>query len=151
MKTIRIQILFALVLGFIALTATSVSASERTKNLHIREDCAQYTGLAGSSCTIIQSNISAIPAGSKVFYDQAANNPEGLLDSNIILDAGNGNRAVGRCTLDLATGLALCLFFDGTGTLAGFNARIDGVPGVPPDTSYHWDGKYSFAEQRNEQ
>ena len=61
-----------------------------------------------------------------------SSNPVGLLDSNIVLDAGNGNRAVGRCTLDLANGLALCLFFDGTGTLAGFNARIDGAPGVAP-------------------
>lgn len=145
MKTIRIQTLFTqvLVLGLIALTATSVWASEGTKGLHIRKDCAQYTGLAGSSCTIIQSNISAIPVGSKVFYDQAANNPEGLLDSNIVLDAGNGNRAVGRCTLDLATGLALCLFFDGTGELAGFHARINGTPG---SDSYHWDGIYNFTE-----
>ena len=149
MKAIRFRILFTLVLvgGFLALTVslgpTSVSASERTKHLHIRKDCAQYTGLAGSSCTIIHSNISAIPAGSKVFYDQAANNPEGLLDSNIVLDAGNGNRAVGRCTLDLATGLALCLFFDGTGELAGFHARIKGTPG---SDSYHWDGRYDFTE-----
>ena len=58
----------------------------------------------------------------------------------------NGNRAVGRCTLDLATGLALCLFFDGTGELAGFHARIDGTPGVAPDLLYHWDGTYGFAE-----
>jgi hypothetical protein len=145
MKTIRIQILLTLVLvlGFLAPTATSVSASERIKHLHIRKDCSQYTGLAGSSCTIVYSNISAIPVGSKVFYDQAANNPEGLLDSNIILDAGNGNRAVGRCTLDLATGLALCLFFDGTGELTGFHARIKGTPGPH---AYLWDGIYDFTE-----
>jgi hypothetical protein len=145
MKSIRMQILFTLVLGFLALTATSASAAEPIKHLHIRKDCAQYTGQAGSSCTIVYSNISAIPVGSKVLYDQAANNPEGLLDSNIVLDAGNGNRAVGRCTLDLATGLALCLFFDGTGELTGFHARIKGTPGPH---AYLWDGIYSFAEQR---
>jgi hypothetical protein len=133
------------VLGLVALTVllapASVSASERTRHLHIRKDWSQYTHLAGSFCTIIHSNIEAIPAGSKVFYDQSANIPEGLLDSNIVLDAGNGNRAVGRCTLDLATGLALCLFFDGTGDLAGFHARINGKQGAD---SYHWDGTYGF-------
>ena len=138
-------LLVGLVTATLLLSAASVSASEGTKRLHIREDCSQYTGQAGSSSTVSASNIADIPVGSKVFYDQAADNPAGLLDSNIVLDAGNGNRAVGRCTLDLATGLALCLFFDGTGTLAGFHARIDGKPGVAPDTSYHWNGRYSFA------
>ena len=148
MKNSRIQklsvsTLVGLVALILLLAPASASASERTRHLHIRKDCAEYTGLAGSFCTIIHSNIEAIPAGSKVFYDQAANNPEGLLDSNIVLDAGNGNRAVGRCTLDLATGLALCLFFDGTGDLAGFHARIDGKQGAD---SYHWDGTYGFEE-----
>ncbi len=151
MKTIRIQTFFALVLvaGLgtlpLLLHPASVSASEQGRRLHVRKDCSQYTGLAGSFCTVSASNVAAIPVGSIVFYDQAAGNPTGLLDSNIVLDAGNGNRAVGRCTLDLATGLALCLFFDGTGDLAGFHARINGSPGVPPDSSYHWDGRYGFA------
>jgi hypothetical protein len=133
------------VVGLVTLTLllgpASISASEG-RSLHVRKDCTQYTGLAGSFCTVTASNVAAIPVGSKVFYDQAANNPVGLVDSNIVLDAGNGNRAVGRCTLDLATGLALCLFFDGTGDLAGFHARINGSPG---DSSYHWDGKYGVA------
>ena len=151
MKTIRIQTFFALVLvaGLgtlpLLLRPPSVSASEQGRRLHVTKDCSQFTRLAGSFCTVNASNVAAIPVGSKVFYDQSAGIPEGLLDSNIVLDAGNGNRAVGRCTLDLATGLALCLFFDGTGDLAGFHARINGTPGVPPDTSYHWDGRYGFA------
>ena len=153
MKTIRTQTVFAsfVIVGFVALALTvgqgtaSVSASERSRRLHVRKDCSQYTGVAGSSCTVSASNVAAIPVGSIVFYDQAAGNPTGLLDSNIVLDAGNGNRAVGRCTLDLATSLALCLFFDGTGTLAGFHARIDGTPGPSPDAPYHWDGRYGFA------
>jgi hypothetical protein len=85
MKTIRIQTFFAIVLvvGFVALTfflgpgAAAVSASERTRPLHVRKDCSQYTGLAGSSCTVAASNVAAIPVGSKVFYDQAGNNPVG--------------------------------------------------------------------------
>ena len=150
MKTIRIRTFFALVLvaGLVTLTlllSPALVSASGGRSLHVRKDCSQFTGLPGSFCTVTASNVAAIPVGSKVFYDQAAGIPAGLLDSNIVLDAGNGNRAVGRCTLDLATGLALCLFFDGTGNLAGFHARINGSPGVPPDSSYHWDGRYGFA------
>jgi hypothetical protein len=150
MKHCRFQIVSTpgLVASLVTLTLllgpASVSAAAG-RSLHVRKDCSQFTGLAGSFCTVTASNVAAIPVGSKVFYDQSAGIPAGLLDSNIVLDAGNGNRAVGRCTLDLATGLALCLFFDGTGDLAGFHARINGSPGVAPDSSYHWDGRYGFA------
>jgi hypothetical protein len=150
MKNCRLQIVSTsgLVAGLVTLTlllSPALVSASGGRSLHVRKDCSQFTGLAGSFCTVTASNVAAIPVGSKVFYDQGAGIPAGLLDSNIVIDAGNGNRAVGRCTLDLATGLALCLFFDGTGDLAGFHARINGSPGVPPDSSYHWDGRYGFA------
>ena len=77
-----------------------------------------------------------------MFYDQAAGVPEGMLDSNVILDAGHGNRAVGRCTLDAATFLVVCKFSAGTVKLAGFHATVyisfrDG--------QFAWDGSYRFS------
>jgi hypothetical protein len=123
--------------------AVSVSASpERTRNLHVTKECSEYTGGAGSFCTITSSNVRRIPVGTRVSYDQAAGIPTGLLDSNVVLDAGNGNRAVGRCTLDFATLLGLCTFSDGTGNLAGFLARVD----VDCTLECHWDGPYGFAD-----
>jgi hypothetical protein len=91
------------------------------------------------------SNLAAIVVGSKVYYDQGAGTPQGLLDSNVVLDAGNGNRAVGRCTLDFTTGLGLCTFSDGTGQFTGFHARVDVsyLGGV----NYAWDGTYSFSPE----
>ena len=65
-----------------------------------------------------------------------------MLDSNIVLDAGDGNRAVGHCTLDLVTRLGLCTFSDGTGELAGFHARVDVSHLGGRD--WAWDGTYSF-------
>lgn len=134
----------------IALTALLVpaaaSASERSGKLRVTKECSEYTGLAGSFCTITASNLPAIPVGSKVFYDQGAGVPAGLLDSNVVLDAGNGNRAVGRCTLDGATNIGLCTFSDGTGELSGFQARVDvslASDGLP---NYRWRGTYRFAE-----
>jgi hypothetical protein len=69
-----------------------------------------------------------------------------VLDSNVVLDAGSGNRAVGRCTLDLGTGLGLCTFSDGIGQFAGFRARVDVTP--PTDgLHWHWNGTYSFSRR----
>ena len=126
-------------------TYSASAISGRKGDLHVTKECSAYTGAAGSFCTITSSNIAEIKIGSKVFYDQEAGIPAGLLDSNVIVDAGNGNRAVGRCTLDLGTKEGLCTFTDGTGDLAGFRARV-AVSGFPaPDfVDFHWDGTYSF-------
>jgi hypothetical protein len=147
--------IFALVLvaGFVALTlslstgAASESASSVKKgDLHVTKECSEYTGAAGSFCTITSSNLAAIEVGSKVFYGEAAGIAPGLLDSDVVLDAGNGNRAVGHCTLDFVTGLGLCTFSDGTGEFAGFQARVDVSP--PTDgVNWHWDGTYSFSPE----
>lgn len=136
--------LFALLLAasFAAVTLGAASSSEssvRHGTLHVTKDCLGYTGEAGSFCTITSSNLPAVSVGSKVFYFQPLVVSTGLLDSNVVLDAGNGNRAIGRCTLDLATNLALCTFSDGTGELAGFHARVNGSGTF---ASYHWDGTY---------
>ena len=140
--------ILVLVTGSIYLTPSGSASSARNRELHIVKECSQNTGLPGAFCTITSSNVASIPVGAKVFYFQSAIPSIGLKDSNIVLDAGNANRAVGRCTLDLATGLALCTFSDGTGQLKGFNARIDGS-GTSLD--YHWDGTYSFSRADKQQ
>ena len=123
----------------------SVSASPRAGRLHMTKDCSHYNFLAGGSCTISSSNLTEILVDSTVTYDQAAGIPAGLLDSNVVLDAGNGDRAIGRCTLDLSTGLGLCTFSDGTGQFTGFHARVD----VDCRSGCRWDGTYSFKLERD--
>jgi hypothetical protein len=128
-------------------TASLLATTDKAKRLHITKECHEYNGAAGSFCTITGSNISRVPIGTKVFYDQPGNIPAGLLDSNVVLDAGHGNRAVGRCTLDMMTGVGLCAFSDGTGRLAGFEARID-----VKSTSlfeFEWNGTYGVGRDRN--
>ena len=147
-KTTRI-VAIAVVASLAALTpapsigVASVSAARRKGDLHVTKECSQYSGAAGSFCTITSSNLTDILVGSKVFYDQALGIPTGLLDSNVVLDAGDGDRAVGRCTLDLSTGFGLCTFSDGTGRFSGFQARVEvSCPGPGPECA--WDGTYSF-------
>jgi len=57
----------------------------------------------------------------------------------------NGNRAIGRCTLELTTGLGLCTFSDGIGRSAGFTARVQVSPPSDEGDDWHWEGTYSFS------
>jgi hypothetical protein len=152
MKSTRIQTFFVrlLVAGFVVLTLSlPVLAGSRRRELHVIKDCSTKTAEPGSFCTVTSSNVPEIVVGSKVFYFQSPIPSTGLQDSNVVLDAGDANRAVGHCTLDLVTRIALCTFSDGTGTFIGFHARIDGSPGSDA-TNYHWDGTYGFTETRGQ-
>ena len=146
MKNAKVS-LFALTLIGLAVLAPSATIAEepgaKSGSLRIRKECRDYSGEAGAFCTITASNIPAIPVGAKVLYDQAAGIPANMLDSNVVLDAGNGNWALGRCTLDLLSGVGLCTFSDGTGSLAGFEARVDVAP--PEDgINWTWRGTFQF-------
>lgn len=108
-------------------------------------------------CTITSSNVAAIPVGSRVLYSERYSTspgmPPGWLDSGVVLDANidpgatadDGNWAVGRCTISFANGrLGVCTFSDGSGTLAGFQARVDVSPPAAGSADWTWRGKYGF-------
>ncbi len=133
-------------LAFSLVAGPASAQSGRSGPLHILKNCSSYNFLAGGHCTIAGSNFAEIPAGSIVYYSQAFGilNPA-WLDSNVVLDAGNGNKAVGRCTIDFS-GITpgVCTFQDGTGQLAGFTARVSVSTSPDSDGNYTWDGTYSF-------
>jgi hypothetical protein len=149
--TLVLTLLAGFILSETALNrgAASVLAfSERNRHFSGTKDCTTFTGAPGSYCSISDSNLAKIPIGSNLYYDQPTPTPlsDGmsfLLDSNVALDAGNGNRAVGRCTLDFTTALGLCTFSDGTGELAGFHARIN-VDCTAGPAACRLEGTYSF-------
>lgn len=151
MKTTRVPLaILGLLVGVSALVpdTTSVSASSgKSGFLRVEKECSKYGGEPGQFCTITSSNITEIVPGAKVVYTQPWKIPAGMLDSNVLLDAGDGNRATGRCTLDLATGLGLCTFSDGTGSFAGFHARVDVTPPSSKDDDWHWRGTYEFSRE----
>lgn len=123
----------------------ALSASPRSGDLKVTKECTEYTGVAGSFCTITSSNVKAIEVGSRVVYAQALGST--TLDSDIVLDTpGPGNnKAFGHCALDLATGLGLCTFSGGTGKFTGFSATAHVSPPTIQDTvNWYWDGTYSF-------
>lgn len=149
MTTTRVPLaILGLLAGVVALASgtNSVSASPRSGSLQVEKECSEYQGQPGQFCTITSSSLSEIAPGAKVVYTQPANIPVNMLDSNVLLDAGDGNRAIGRCTLDFATGRGLCTFSDGTGRFAGFQARIEVTPPGFDGDDWHWRGTYGFRQ-----
>ena len=132
-------------LAFSASAASSQNRSPRaTKAFHATKDCSGVTGLAGDFCTIRSSNVKALKVGSKIFYFQAASKT--ALDSDTAIYVGRGNVATGHCLLRFATGVGLCTISDGTGTLAGFHARVRVTADSSIPELWHWDGTYSFGQ-----
>ncbi len=169
-RVISISLCLLVLAGLTALVfppmPRAVHADERNGELRVTKNCSAYTNDAGSFCTITSSNLPEIVVGSKVLYTQGlvgcdtggtsypcpapAPTPEGgyiAVDSNAVLYVGTCNWAVGRCTLDSTGNFGLCTFTDGTGPLAGFQARVDvsSTDGV----NYEWKGTYSFNRDHN--
>jgi len=112
----------------VSMGATSVSAAGRGGRFTGTKDCT-----AGPDyCTlgdISDPKLAGLLDGANLYYRQpgffALADGNFLLDSNVALDAGPGNKARGRCTLDATNARGLCTIEDGIGTLAHFHARID--------------------------
>ncbi|MEO8597072.1 MAG: hypothetical protein ABI759_27385 [Candidatus Solibacter sp.] len=128
-----------------AVFAGTAVRQDNSGALHVTKECSQYTGASGSYCTITSSNLPAIKVGSKVIYVQAFSDT-GFLATDIFLDAGAGNMAVGHCTIDAAN-FGLCTFSDGAGQFAGFHASIAVSPfsSSATEVNYHWEGTYTYS------
>jgi hypothetical protein len=119
----------ALVLA-LAMGDASVSASSRGRRFTGTKDCANFQ--SGHYCTLgnfSDPRLASLLDGTNLYYEQAEffslSDGNLLLDSNVAIDAGAGNKARGRCTFDPTNGKGLCTIEDGFGTLTRFNARID--------------------------
>jgi hypothetical protein len=135
----------------------------RTGQLHIVKDCGIPTNPA-NVCQIVSSNLDELPAGSLIFYDQNGPAPgtttaipesrggvaRGVMDSNIFIYVQSGDWAVGRCTLDLNTGLGVCTLSYGAGPLATISAKanVSYQPGGD-GALFSLDGTYTFNPSGN--
>jgi hypothetical protein len=150
-SSMRLLVAAAAILSLTALVSSVSAASPRgqalhmAKALHVTKDCSGSNGRAGSFCTIRSSNLKAIKVGARIFYFQA--NGRTSLNSDVVLYVGRGNTATGHCVLHFATGRGLCTFSDGTGTLAGFQARVQVSADSKIPSLFHWDGTYSFSSR----
>ena len=121
---------------------SAASAAPAVQPLKISKECSEYTGDTPSFCTITESNLAAIPAGTKISYYGPVTGSPLFTSSTAVIAIGNGDSAVGYCVVyDTASPpLGTCAFHAGSGTLAGFQA----VAKVTVDDKqiWHWDGGY---------
>jgi hypothetical protein len=124
----------------------AASSDSRSGPLHITKECSQYTGLAGSFCTITSSNLKAIKVGSRVVYAKAAAADHSLDCDIIIYPPGkNNNLAFGHVVLP-ATGDGLVTVSGGTGKFTHFQANAVVSMLTPDGIHWAWDGWYSFGD-----
>lgn len=129
----------------VSAASTAVSSlglsSPRSGALIVTKECSEYTGLAGSFCTITASNLKQIPVGSRVVYTDAANLPSG---TDLIVDPpGPGNNiAFGHVLLDISTGTGTLTISGGTGVFTHFNASV--AVSYLGGFDWLWDGTYSY-------
>ena len=124
-----------------ATPAAGTTGVSRSGTLHVTKDCSEYTGAAGSFCTITASNFDAIPVGSKVVYTEAVT-AAGDLDTDLVITTPNGDTASGHVVLDGATQTGTVTLAGGTGQLAELAADLVVAPLAAP--SFSWDGPYSY-------
>lgn len=121
--------------------------ARRSGTFHVTKECSEYTGLAGSFCTITSSNLKQIAVGSRVVYAKAADATS--LDTDVILYApGRGhNTALGHVVLDFVNARGTATFSGGTGKFVGFHASVAvSYLGGP---NWAWDGTYSFSDDHD--
>ena len=116
-------------------------AARTAGELHMTKECSEYTGLAGSFCTITASNIDAVPVGSRVVYDSAAG--EKTIDSDLTIMFGDERLVSGHVVFDLVSNTGTLALTSGTGVLSGFQA--DAAVTSDGGAEAHWDGTYTMA------
>jgi predicted ester cyclase len=135
--------IYALAEGLVQQLQPAPSASTgapRSGTLHLTKECSEYTGQAGSFCTVVSSNFAAIPAGSVIVYE-AADTPDGGSDTDLVINTPNGDVAYGHVVLDGPTQTGTVTLAGGTGQLADLKAYLVVAPQAP---NYSWDGPYSY-------
>jgi len=113
----------------------------RSGTLYVTKECSEFTGEAGSFCTIASSNFGPLPAGSKVVYAEAVT-ADGGLDTDIVVTTPNGETVHGHVVLDGATQTGTVTLAGGTGELATIAADLVVAPLGEPN--YSWEGPYSY-------
>ena len=131
--------------GLAAATGVSVASvsalSPRSGALEATKDCSQDRGAAGDFCTFTSSSLKALSVGSRIVYLSPAGATS--LDSDVVLDAGPGNKAFGHCLLVFASLPGECTFHGGTGQFTWFQADV--VVSTVDFIHWRWQGSYSFS------
>ena len=116
-------------------------AAAAPKPFHLDKTCVP------AGCTIVVSNLDAIPVGTLITYTQIG---DGSTNQQNATFTTKGGSASGFCDFnhDGKPLAAQCTFLSGTGALKGFHLVADVTltgDGKTPDSVWHWDGTYWYA------
>ena len=120
--------------------------SPRSGALHATKECSQYTGQAGSFCTITSSNLKQIAVGSRVVYTKALTGT--TLDTDVTIyppEQGDDDVAFGHVVLSLVTKTGVVTLSGGTGKFKWLRARAD-ITNLS-GRNWAWDGTYTFSKK----
>jgi hypothetical protein len=132
---------FGLSFPAIALSLVATYAQADSGTLHLIKECSEYSGKAGSFCTVTASNCPYIPVGSKIVYTNA-DLADGGSDTDLTINTPNGDVGYGHVILSAATQTGEVMLMGGTGQLAKLEGKLAVAP--PDSPNYSWDGPYSY-------
>jgi hypothetical protein len=124
--------------AFALALAIPVSASSPLQPLSLTKTC----DVQGTPCTVIGSNVDALPVGTVESYL----GPEfgfPVLSSRVLITSTylGGGTATGHCTWPLRSAAGTCTFEQGTGSLTGFHANLT-VTANADFSLFYWNGTY---------
>jgi hypothetical protein len=144
MRSIRSLIVAAATLLAISgCSASPATAADTPKAFHLDKTCVKGVG-----CTIVSSDLAAIPAGTLITYTLIGDGS--TLQKNATFKTKDGS-ASGFCDFnhDGKPLAAQCTFLSGAGALTGFHlvadVTVDGDQ-KSPDAVWHWNGTYWFGK-----
>ena len=143
MRSVRsLMVVAAIILAASACTAAS-PAADAHKAFHLDKTCVPDVG-----CTIVSSDIDAIPVGTIVKYSKIGDGSTRQQNATFTVENGS---ASGFCDFnhDGKPLAAQCTFLSGTGALKGFHLVADvTLTGDPNDPAsvWHWDGTDWFGD-----
>ena len=147
-RTTRVAMLVAVTFALV-LAVPALAAAPRSGILHLTKECSQYTGEAGSFCTITSSNLKAIPVGTRD-VGLGAVGTDGSVDFDIVFETRGANAAFGHATICGPCEVGTVTFDGGTGEFKKFHANlvlycpIGGIANDGRVDDCRLDGPYSF-------
>jgi hypothetical protein len=109
----------------------------------LSQSCDEWTSSEPSFCTVTESNVAALKKGTKVLYYGPVVDKTTFSSSNVVLDDGAGDTAMGHCIVDYEAMKGMCAFHAGNGSLAGFTAIAEAS--TDDDQVWRWKGSYSLS------
>ena len=135
MRSVRSLLVLGAIVAFAAVAP--VASASSGSSLSLSKTCDNL-----GTCTVAASNAAALPVGTTETYS-GPQFGDPVLSSRVVISSSyaGGGTATGVCVWPLRTATGICTFAQGTGSLAGFHARVT-VSASPDFSLFYWNGTY---------